>query len=997
MTTPTLSEMFYRLWKAAGQSRSARSVEVFGWVDLALGTIILFAPYWVESVLHLPPLTVQGANYLRVVGLLVSGLGMLYVVSGRLNAQGFVFASLLDRPLVPFVMAFLWSQDIVPGPLALAFSVTDFGGFLWTLLAWRAEVRRGQDVERPRLGKRLIAGFFGFVSGVVRNSRTFHPDGRVFLGTVRSLQPADASLARAAEQLEGAVLLRMGMGLMKRGWPRWLADLVPDAPSIAARFYTASTPGEVRLERRPGEDLDLLCTAGGDRLWKLVVNLATGGKMYGLRQFDYFQNEYYAQVPCRIDDGRLDVWIRFVPDLAASHLESGSPEDGAERDEDLTRAVAGHAVVRIEVQRTGDADEPFVPIAEFRFEEEIQIDQEALHFDPIAGRGFVPHGVLTDVRRSVYPASVQSRPASGEERVRRETESIARRLARFLHQPPSPVLAEGSPVMNTPAAPAVPAHRKRRWLKIALLAILAVVVLFGVYLTVRFTSDSPDVYPRGYDSARGYDGEVEHFKYGSLGGERTLGIPYWIWVALPELFPEHLPDKTRGRGYSSFGMIYEEGKDPRYDLPIGVSRRNVQGIDRVFLNCAACHTGTVRKAPGAQPQVVVGMPANTFDTGAWANFLSEIARDEKFTPERLLAQIRLMENKANPGRLVKVNKLDLINRLLLRFYAIYVMREQMLGLGPRAEGLIDFKIWGPGRNDTFGADKVFFRFPPNDPNDPQDLRESNGMADFPSVWYQGPRQKAKMGLHWDGNNDDVAERNLNAAYAAGVIPPAGDFESMQRTAKWLETAKPPLSFRDLFPINDALAAQGKPVYQHYCAGCHGTREPPFTGERVGKVTPITAIGTDPHRLDSYTWQLSVNLATNYAGYEKHWGFDKDYPHRFLRYRKTQGYANTPLDGLWLRAPYLHNGSVLNLRELLDPAASPRTPVFCRGNDVYDPVNVGFVSNFDPSLDEKDQCGRFFRFDTTVPGNGNGGHEGPKYGTDLPAEQKQALLEYLKTF
>jgi processive rubber oxygenase RoxA-like protein len=981
---PTLSEMFHRLLRAEGQTRAARSVEAFGWLDLLLGTVILLAPYRVESLLGLPPLTVQGANYLRLVGLLVGGLGMLYVVSGRLNAEGFVFASLLDRPLVPAVMAVLWSQGIVPGSLALAFSAADFGGFLWTLAAWRADARHGPDAVRPRPGTRLLAGSFGFASGVVRNSRIFHPDGRVFLGTVRSLQPADPSLARAAEQLSGAVLLRMGMGLMKRGWPRWLADLVPDAPSIAARFFTAAAPGEIRLQRRPGEDLDLLCTAGGDRLWKLLVNLATGGRKYGLRQFDYFQNVYFAEVPCWIDDGRRDVWIRFVPDLAASRLELGAPRDGAEREADLTRAVAGHAVVRIEAQRAGDPQEPFVPFAEFRFEEEVEVDQEALHFDPFEGRGFVPHGALTRVRRSVYPASVQSRPASREERARRETESAARRLARFLHQPPSPVVAEGSPVMNTPAAPAVPAHGRRRWVKVVLLAVLAAVVLFGVYLAVRFTTDRPVVYPHTYA------GDIENFKYGSLGGERTLGIPYWIWVALPELFPEYLPDRTPGRGYSSFGLIYEAGRNPRYDLPIGVSRRNVQGIDRVFLNCAACHASTVRKAPGAPAQVVFGMPANTFDTGAWANFLASVASDEKFTPERLLDQIRLMQD--DPDRLV--NPPDLINRLLFRYLAIYLMREQMLSLLPRAKGLIDFKTWGPGRNDTFGADKVFFRFPVI-----TDPREGSGMADFPSVWNQGPRQKVRMALHWDGNNDDVAERNLNAAYAAGVIPPAGDFKSIERTRKWLESdaARPPLSFSDLYPVDAALAAQGQPIYQHYCAGCHGTREPPFShdprrpDEHVGEVTPIAAIGTDPRRLDSYTWQLSVNLATNYAGYERDWGFKEDYPHRFVRYRKTQGYANTPLDGLWLRAPYLHNGSVPNLRELLEPAAA-RSKFFCRGNDVYDPIDVGFVSP-----DAQGGCGGFFPFDTNAPGNGNGGHEGPPYGTYLPAEQKQALLEYLKTF
>ena len=87
------------------------------------------------------------------------------------------------------------------------------------------------------------------------------------------------------------------MGLMKKGVPRWLADRIPDAPSIASRFFSSSRASEIRLQRRPSEDLDLLCTAGGDRLWKLIVNLATGGTMYGLRQFDYFQNAYYSQVP----------------------------------------------------------------------------------------------------------------------------------------------------------------------------------------------------------------------------------------------------------------------------------------------------------------------------------------------------------------------------------------------------------------------------------------------------------------------------------------------------------------------------------------------------------------------------------------------------------------------------------------------------------------------------------------------------------------------------
>jgi len=143
MTTHfSFREMLGRMLRAEGQSRAARTVELFGWLILVEGTIILFAPHFAAAFLHMPPLTEQGANFFRLVAVLVGGLGMLYVASGRLNAEGFVFASLLDRPLVPFVMAALWYLDIIPGTLALAFSIQDFGSFLWTLTTLRNEGAR---------------------------------------------------------------------------------------------------------------------------------------------------------------------------------------------------------------------------------------------------------------------------------------------------------------------------------------------------------------------------------------------------------------------------------------------------------------------------------------------------------------------------------------------------------------------------------------------------------------------------------------------------------------------------------------------------------------------------------------------------------------------------------------------------------------------------------------------------------------------------------------
>jgi hypothetical protein len=94
----------------------------------------------------------------------------------------------------------------------------------------------------------------------------------------------------------------------------------------------------------------------------------------------------------------------------------------------------------------------------------------------------------------------------------------------------------------------------------------------------------------------------------------------------------------------------------------------------------------------------------------------------------------------------------------------------------------------------------------------------------------------------------------------------------------------------------------------------------------------------------------------------------------------------PLDGVWLRAPYLHNGSVPTLRHLLE-APDKRPAVFWRGYDVYDYADAGFVW----SGPEAEREG--FRFDTAAKGNSRAGHV---YGTQLPQARKAELLEYLKT-
>ena len=179
------------------------------------------------------------------------------------------------------------------------------------------------------------------------------------------------------------------------------------------------------------------------------------------------------------------------------------------------------------------------------------------------------------------------------------------------------------------------------------------------------------------------------------------------------------------------------------------------------------------------------------------------------------------------------------------------------------------------------------------------------------------------------------------------------------------------------------------------------------------MTPIGKIGTDPYRMNNYTEELAATQAMLYAGEKKpgpatapapqnkgrmtncdtsvH-GNAQEHSYRFKRFRKTYGYANSPLDGVWLRAPYLHNGSVPTLRDLLKPAKH-RPKVYFRGSDEYDPKSMGFKSESPTGPDGR----AYFRYDTTEPGNLNIGHEGEEFGTNLREEDKTALIEYLKKF
>jgi hypothetical protein len=98
------------------------------------------------------------------------------------------------------------------------------------------------------------------------------------------------------------------------------------------------------------------------------------------------------------------------------------------------------------------------------------------------------------------------------------------------------------------------------------------------------------------------------------------------------------------------------------------------------------------------------------------------------------------------------------------------------------------------------------------------------------------------------------------------------------------------------------------------------------------------------------------------------------------------FAARPLYGVWAAAPYLHNGSVPTLYDMLLPPAQ-RPTKFALGAREYDPVKLGFTA--DSTCDQQDCV-----VDTAHNGDGNGGHT---WGTDLSEADRKALLEYLKTY
>jgi mono/diheme cytochrome c family protein len=183
-------------------------------------------------------------------------------------------------------------------------------------------------------------------------------------------------------------------------------------------------------------------------------------------------------------------------------------------------------------------------------------------------------------------------------------------------------------------------------------------------------------------------------------------------------------------------------------------------------------------------------------------------------------------------------------------------------------------------------------------------------------------------------------------------------------------------------IDPPLAERGRAVFERTCARCHGTYGENETYPNL--LISLEEVGTDP------VFALGAIETERFSAW-----FNGSFYGELSQLEPARGYVAPPLDGIWITAPFLHNGSVPNIEALLD--SSKRPAYFARTyvSTDYLPSEMGwrFTELSHGQADEPNAEQRKRIYDTTLPGMGNGGHT---FGDALSTEERREVIEYLKT-
>lgn len=239
---------------------------------------------------------------------------------------------------------------------------------------------------RERLGSWIGKAWSPAVAALSgwRHARMFHPTGHVFAGYAT---PVPGPFAALGEELCGRVLARASGALWRDEWEHL------DVLGLAFRFRAGLGPD---LDENPEDgDQDLLAATIRSPLTMLGSPLATN-------THDFLANTFWAVSPFEHAVGRIE--LRLVP------VAPPNPTHGT-RLERLQEAVrAGEARWILEARRTLHLH--WSPVARIHLDHAVELDQDALAFDPFRGR-LRPVGVVQWIRKAAYAASQRARPHGG--------------------------------------------------------------------------------------------------------------------------------------------------------------------------------------------------------------------------------------------------------------------------------------------------------------------------------------------------------------------------------------------------------------------------------------------------------------------------------------------------------------------------------------------------------------------------------------------------------
>ena len=243
-------------------------------------------------------------------------------------------------------------------------------------------------------------------------------------------------------------------------------------------------------------------------------------------------------------------------------------------------------------------------------------------------------------------------------------------------------------------------------------------------------------------------------------------------------------------------------------------------------------------------------------------------------------------------------------------------------------------------------------------------------SDVPAWWLA----KKKHGLFYNGFGRGDFGRFLMASNLLTVTDTAESNEvdtHFNNVLAYLKTIEPP---KYPNPINQSLAKEGGIIFVQNCSKCHGN----------GNEYPNLLIPESVIKTDSFLYKSNYQNPQFVDWFNNSWFAQGDHPAKLVPYN---GYMAPPLDGVWITAPYFHNGSVPTLEAVLNSKERPQYWSRDYDNLVYDYQKIGWKY----SVNKKP--GGSNVYNTDLPGYGNYGHY---FGDHLTDKERKALIEYLKT-